>query len=315
MIVYRQRWMNYLRLSGEIMAVLSDTTIRELMKAKQLILDGDPSHARHCSYEFKAGRIVFGGIEPPSQQVTSIDLWGAAPQSATIQPSGVAWVRSKEKVKIPPNMLGMWVQTNSLSRRGLLLLNSTLVEPGYEGHLSAHFVNLGASPVSLSSNTTIAKLIFAQLDANASEMIDSASFRNYDAMIDDLAACSNRSFLRIRELVPDLSKASDASVAEAEKKIDALVSKSLEDTKDELAELKKDTFLKVGGGFAVGLIVVAAVLFFLYPILRSIDVDSSDRISKVVATKNAEFIDQLKKMQTDIDVIKQGIQKPQNPPN
>jgi deoxycytidine triphosphate deaminase len=291
------------------MTVLSDSTIRRLMAANQLVLNGDAAFAKHCSYEFKAGRVVYGGLEPPALQVTAIDLWSTPAQTATIQPSGVAWVRSRERVKIPSNIVGVWVQTNTLSRRGLLLLNSTLVEPGYEGNLSAHFVNLGSSPVSLSSATTIAKLVFVKLDTDATELIDSKPFGNYDAMIDDLAACSNRSFLRISELVPDLSKASDTSVAEAKKQIGDFIEESIKDTKNDMAELKKETFYKVGGGFAVGLIVVAAVLFFLYPILRSIDVDSTDRITKVVAAKNTELTDQLKKLQTDIDAIKQGMQR------
>ena len=136
------------------MSVLSDTTIRNLMQQQQLVLNGDTSSAKHCAYEFKAGRIVYGGIEAPAQQVSAIDLTSSPSQTAVIPPSGVAWVRTTETVRIPQNMVGIWIQTNSLSRRGLLLLNSTLVEPGYEGPLSAHFVNLSSSPISLSSSTT-----------------------------------------------------------------------------------------------------------------------------------------------------------------
>ena len=60
--------------------------------------------------------------------------------------------------------------------------------------------------MSLSSSSTIAKLAFVQLDANATELVGSSQFTGYDAMIDGLAPQSSRSFLRIGELAPDLSK-------------------------------------------------------------------------------------------------------------
>ncbi len=274
----------------------------------KLIQNGDPAFAKHCAYEFKAGRVVYGGIIPPSQQVTSIDLCSTPAQTASIQPTGVAWVRSRETVKIPANMVGIWVQTNSLSRRGLLLLNSTLVEPGYEGHVSAHFVNFGSSPVSLSSTTTIAKLLFVELDLNATELIESSQFKHYDAMIDELAAQSNRSFLRIAEIVPDLSRASDASVADAKHQIAAITASSIAEARGDMADLKKETLLKVGGGFVAGLALAAGFSLWMFPKLRAIDIESNDQISKIVLEKNTELSEQIKRLQSDLLEMKSSIQ-------
>lgn len=291
------------------MTVLSDASIRVLMGRGELIPNGDPGSAKHCSYEFKAGRVVYGGIVAPAQQVMAIDLCSTPTQTAVIQPSGVAWVRSQEQVKIPANIVGIWVQTNSLSRRGLLLLNSTLVEPGYEGYLSAHFVNLGSSAVSLSSGTTIAKLLFVTLDADAAELVDSRPFGNYDAMIDGLAAASNRSFLRINELVPDLSKASEASVADAKKRIDDFAAGSLEEAKSELSALKRETFLKVGGGFVLGLALAFSFSLYLFPKFQDVDVDSTNRISRIVIERNAQMSQDLKRLQADVDEIRRNSRK------
>jgi deoxycytidine triphosphate deaminase len=291
------------------MTVLSDVTIRELIASTKIVSQGNLAAAKHCAYEFKAGRVVYGGIVPPSSQVDAVDLCSSPSRTAAIHPSGVAWVRSREMVSIPKNVVGMWVQTNSLSRRGLLLLNSTLVEPGYAGYLSAHFVNFGSSPVLLSSATTIAKLVFFQLDADAVDHVDSSKYTDYDAMIDALAAQSTRSFLRISELVPDLSKASDAAVADAKQQIVAEATQSMDKAKDELADLRKQTFLKVGGGFALGLALAVAFSIWIFPQMRSVDLESRDRITAIVAERNSDLVKQFNKLEIELKEIRSATQR------
>src|SRR3954469_21798969 len=107
------------------MTVLSDLTIRQSMLRDELVLDGDVSQAKHCAYEFRARRVVYGGVTP-EHTVRSIDLSRQGASSAVVSPTAVVWVQSRERVKIPNDKVGIWIQTNSLSRRGLLLLNSTL---------------------------------------------------------------------------------------------------------------------------------------------------------------------------------------------
>jgi deoxycytidine triphosphate deaminase len=282
------------------MTILSDTTIREFIKRNELIVNGDPSFARNCAYEFKAARVVYGGTDPNLHQVTAVDLTSGTATTAVIPPSGVVWVRSREQVRISHAMVGLWVQTNSLSRTGLLLLNSTLVEPGYVGHLAAHFVNLGATDVLLSAGTTIAKLMFMQLDLEATELIDSTQFRQYDVMIDGLAARSDKSFLRIRELVPDLEKAASASVADAQRRIADETAQSLKDTREKLQDLQQKTFIRIGGGFVLGLVLAVGFALWIYPFLRSLDIESKSRMIGVVKEQNATLVDRLDKLQADM---------------
>jgi deoxycytidine triphosphate deaminase len=49
----------------------------------------------------------------------------------------MVWIRTRDKVKIPNDMVGFWWQTNTLSRQGLMLVNMSMVEPGYEETLLA----------------------------------------------------------------------------------------------------------------------------------------------------------------------------------
>jgi hypothetical protein len=204
-------------------------------------------------------------------------------------------------------MVGIWIQTNSLSRRGLLLLNSTLVKPGYEGHLSAHFANLGSSPIILSSSSTIAKLLFLELDVEAKELVDSSQFSKYDVMVDGLAAQSTRSFLRISKLVPDLSKAAESSIADARKKIESFTADSIAATKESITDMRQETLLKIGGGFVGGFILAVAFALWIFPWLRDIDFESKDRITEIVIEQNAELADIIEVLQNDLNEIKSAI--------
>lgn len=285
------------------MSALSDTTIRRLIGEGRLIEGGSPAHANNCTYEFKAARVVYGGHEEGSNHVTTVDVSNGS-KTALVSPSAVVWVQSKERVKIPPNMVGIWIQTNSLSRRGLLLLNTTLVEPGYEGHLSAHFVNLGSSAVSLSSHKTIAKLLFLELDQAATELVDGRAFEDYDSLINDLAVQSHKSFLRISELVPDLETATVGAVSRAKDQISGYTKTTIEGAKQELLNLKKETFFKVGGGFVAGIVLAVAFSLWIFPRLRNIDAESARRIEAIVESQTATLQEALDELRGEVSTLR-----------
>jgi deoxycytidine triphosphate deaminase len=295
------------------MTVLSDKSIQAAMDRQELILDGKPKYADGCSYEFKAGRVVYGGTDRASTQVTSVDLSRTPSQTAVIQPTAVVWVRSCERVSIPKNMVGLWVQTNSLSRSGLLLLNSTLVEPGYEGHLAAHFVNLGSSAVLLNSDTTIAKLLFLSLDVEAISLVDSSEFQNYDALIDKLAASSDRSFLRIGELTPDLESTARSLTANAEKRIREQTDAAVKEASERFTQFEERTYWRVGGGFVAGLALATLFSLWIYPKLREVDDESKTRIVQIVTERNEKLAKRLDEMQAELADIKLSKKAPDQP--
>jgi deoxycytidine triphosphate deaminase len=287
------------------MTVLSDTTIRAMMQQNRLILDGRLDCAKNCSYDFRAARVVYGGTDESSRHVKAVELDENSTRSAIVPPTAVVWVRSRERVQIPEDMVGLWIQTNSLSRKGLLLLNSTLVEPGYQGFLSAHFANLGSIPAVLTAETTIAKLVFIKLDTAATELINPKAFAHYDALVDDLAVKSNASFLRIQELLPDLKAAALGEISITQDRIDQIVKTALDGAQDRLLAFEKKTFYRVGGGFALGLCLAVAFAIFIYPTLRTVDNESKDRITAAVKEENALLGLKIDRLQHDLELIQQ----------
>jgi deoxycytidine triphosphate deaminase len=309
-------------------SILSDATLREKVSNGKLVLNGDPARARHCSYEHKPGRIVFGGIREENK-LYSVNLAAPGVTSATIPPSGVAWVRTQEQVSIPHDMVGFWLQTNSLSRRGLLLLNSTLVEPGYTGYLAAHIVNLGAQPVTITRDDTIAKLVFMTLDRAAFETVNSGQYADYDGFIDRLAASANASFLSISELIPrlhdEVRRELNEGTQAASRRIDDLISgamnnfeKSVQERRQRAEEGLSDfgsSFLKKSlGGFLFGLVCAVAVFLWVLPRLRASDQESKSRIETIVkdlgrelrvetSLQNKAISDEIKRLREEVSAI------------
>jgi dUTPase len=200
------------------------------MRSDRLVSDGDEAQAIHCSYKFLPGKIFPGGHVGDTDFV--ID-WtdpaaGGSNVRYSIAPSAVVWVRALQSVRIPPNMCGLWIKTNTLSRQGLMLINSSLVEPGYEGHLSCNFVNFGKAPVYLTPDKPIAKLLFLKLDKNAEKVFE-RRFPDYDKMTAETAAQGPSSFLQITDIAASL---------EAEKKM--FVGDTEKQTAEKLARLNEE---------------------------------------------------------------------------
>jgi len=246
------------------MTVLSDQTIREEMEAGRLIINGDPANAMHCTYEFKAARVTYGGGSPDGRTARVVDLKSGAHETATLAPGGVAWIRSHAEVEMPRGMVGLWIQTNSLSRKGMLLLNSTLIEPGYRGRLTAYFVNFGSEKVTVSARDTIAKIIFLKLDSDALEVIPAAKYQDYDAQVERWAAKSHDSVFRIDDFV---ERSLGRLKVEAEAELKGLVSQVEIDAKVRIADIEKNSGLKyavrVGGGAVAGLLLGLIVNIYI----------------------------------------------------
>ena len=73
-------------------------------------------------------------------------------------------VISIETIKVPQNVAGYASVKTGLSRQGLLALNTGILDPGYEGPLSATVVNFGKSDSLLNHGDTFLRLTFHEYD-------------------------------------------------------------------------------------------------------------------------------------------------------
>lgn len=183
------------------MTVLADSRIKRQIESGNLILDGDVSQAEECSYAFKPGRAFIAG--DGQQEVAFIGEANAA--ELVIDPGKMVWIRTKEQVNLPNDIVGFWWQTNTLSRKGLMLVNMSMVEPGYCGDLACLFVNFGNQKISISKDTHIAKMVFMDIKESVdSPYLKSNTRTNYDNVLKEMSINQPSSFLQIGDMSRDL---------------------------------------------------------------------------------------------------------------
>jgi deoxycytidine triphosphate deaminase len=187
------------------MAVLSDAEIQRLIKDERLISDADLQRASECSYSFVAGVAFHPGSDSPRIEF---------PGEAIVKPGEMIWIRTRERVKMPNSLVGFWWQTNSLSRKGLMLVNMSMVEPGYEGDLACLFVNFGKNSIPINNDTIVAKMVFSDIrGATLSPFTGRSSREEYDARLRELAINQPPSFLQVGELAANMAAARLEAIA------------------------------------------------------------------------------------------------------
>jgi deoxycytidine triphosphate deaminase len=256
------------------MPLLSDKDISALLDNGKLVVEGDKSVVRQCAYPFHAGKIFVGGGAQNKIDWTSSG--GALPDFA-IPPGGLVWIRMKEKISLPSNVCALWWQTHTLSKLGIMLINTSIVDPGYVGYVTGLFINFGRAPVSIQPETVMARLMFFQTATDvttpyANTLTDS----DYDFQVNNLANAGPASFLMIGELAAHLTeekaKAVKSLAEEGVKIADGLelktlaLTKQLSDAKNDLTKAKDDlvsdlqknaptyllrSFAWAGAGFAI----------------------------------------------------------------
>ncbi len=183
------------------MGVLSAKTIKEDIAAGKLVSSASLGMVSECSYQFRAGKIFTGGH---SGQV--IDWTDNADHGDfKIEPGAMVWIRMREGVTLPPDICAFWGQTNKLSRKGIMLANMSLVEPGYSGPLACLFVNFGKNTVVIRDDTPMAKLLFLRTDGTTAGSPVGVDLKSYDGDLRETAVNGAGSFLRLDELSTELN--------------------------------------------------------------------------------------------------------------
>ncbi|MEO8007771.1 MAG: hypothetical protein ABI728_04535 [Betaproteobacteria bacterium] len=200
------------------MAAFSDTTIKANFSA--LIDDGDISRSGACEYYFVAGKLNPTGVDIEGNGLPVID-WTSKPPSAwpaetayAVRPGSLLILRTRERIKMPADLCGLWYQTDGLSRQGLMLINMSIVPPGYQGPLTCTFVNFGRNTIHIKPDTLISKVFFLPLDHAAQRQSKVRDEREYDSKLADLARESPSSFLQISDHTKELQTLIDTGKRE-----------------------------------------------------------------------------------------------------
>jgi len=142
--------------------ILTNAEIINYLRNTNLIVFHSPECIKNCSYKVRIGQI----IEPQSGNILKLNGEGYL-----LKPSEVIMIKSKEKFNIPDELTASYTASFSISSKGILLINASMIEPGYSGYLSAVLLNFSAQPISISLDQQIAKVNFFKLDQSSVPMI------------------------------------------------------------------------------------------------------------------------------------------------
>jgi deoxycytidine triphosphate deaminase len=91
--------------------------------------------------------------EHPEEKIEGLnEVW--------IEPSSMIAIRTMERVVLPDTVTGMATLVTSLTHEGLLCLNVGIIDPGYDGHLSAFLVNFSRRPRKIALGDRLLRVIF-----------------------------------------------------------------------------------------------------------------------------------------------------------
>jgi len=88
-----------------------------------------------------------------------------------LQPGEFTLAAAVEHFAMPSDVLGIVHDKSSLARFGLSVFN-TVIEPGWNGHLTLELSNKGPEPIRLVEGQAIAQVVFHRLDEAAERPYD-----------------------------------------------------------------------------------------------------------------------------------------------
>ncbi len=80
-----------------------------------------------------------------------------------IPPNSFALARTVEYFRIPRNILGIVSGKSTYARMGIVV-NNTVIEPEWEGHITLEFSNTTPLPAKIYANEGVAQLLFLEAD-------------------------------------------------------------------------------------------------------------------------------------------------------
>ncbi len=175
--------------------ILNDKEILHLIRSKNLITDCDQEKIVKCSYILHIGKF----FEPETGDMIEFghNKWFRK-RIYTLKPSEVLIVMTKEKIQMPSDLCATYSPLNRLAQRGLMLINASIIEPGYDGFLSCFIVNFSKETVRLKEGDEIAKILFHRINYNSDEWKSKPiSNEKYANTLAEMASKFDKTFLDI----------------------------------------------------------------------------------------------------------------------
>ena len=174
--------------------ILGKSDIQNKIDNNQMIIDYTPDCIKNCSYKIRVGKLIEAGTG------RIIDLQSKEPY--LLGPSKVVIFQSIEKIKLPENITVSYSALYSIASKGILLINSSMIEPKYSGALSGVLLNFSSRAIAITKNCEVAKLNFYEVSGNTNDLEEEkiAEDKYLCRLIEKATSNYHKSFLNISDL-------------------------------------------------------------------------------------------------------------------
>jgi len=148
--------------------ILSDKTIREMIKAGSLVIDPLTDHAiQPASVDCRLGTHYLL-VEDTKMDLISLDseihYREIEGDEIIIPPHSFLLATTKEYIKLPDDLTAFVEGRSSIGRIGLFIQNAGWVDPGFEGRITLELYNANSLPIKLKAGRRICQLVFCKMD-------------------------------------------------------------------------------------------------------------------------------------------------------
>jgi deoxycytidine triphosphate deaminase len=193
--------------------VLNDAEITARIANERLLVDHDAANVRNCAYTLRAGKVFLPGTG--EEELLHYPVAGAERHLWQIGPSEVLVVRTYEGVRMPDDLCATYAPLYRLSRQGVMLLNASLVEPGYYGRLSCFLVNFSSQTITIGPRSPIAKIVFHRVPRPTALVLEPLDDASYDRGLADSAKKFHRSFMDVAGIADRAAEKATAAAKRA----------------------------------------------------------------------------------------------------
>ena len=149
--------------------ILSDTSIKKLIKEKKLIVKPLQAKAiQPSSIDLTLGNTALllkywmtKGILDLNTKMNYEKISG---KEFIIPPHSFILATTKESISLPKNISGFIEGRSSIGRMGLFIQNASVVVPGFKGKLTLELYNANILPIRLEAGRRVCQLILFQMD-------------------------------------------------------------------------------------------------------------------------------------------------------
>ena len=206
--------------------MLGNTTIRNFVQQSNLIENFNEECLRNSSYRLRVGKLIKPGgtnVLDFDEQVKSQGwvgkFWKKIAESIPLdkankgfrivndryelKPNELIIFQTREKIRMPLNLSASYAALDSIAKQGILLINASLVEPGYEGYLSGVLLNFSSRNFFISPNMEIVKISFCEVTGEVQDKLHER-IDDYTEQLQIKAQNYTKTFLDIDRIEKDV---------------------------------------------------------------------------------------------------------------